>query len=123
MRDFWKIYARALGLLGVQKNLAWGLSAANIALACALFIEPILFGKIIDALSKMDKETEGGIWESISPILLVWIGFGLFTIFCSTLIALFSDRLAHSRRHAVLNEYVVHVLHLPMSQLSRTHSG
>jgi ATP-binding cassette subfamily B protein len=123
MRNFWKIYTRTLGLLGPQKNLAWRLSAANIALACALFVEPILFGKIIDALSKIVQQTEVVIWKSISLILLMWIGFGLFTIFCSTLIALFSDRLAHSRRHAVMNDYVVHVLHLPMSQLSRTHSG
>lgn len=123
MNHFWKIYARALGLLGAQKNLAWRLSVANIALACALFFEPILFGKIIDELSKIDARNVGGIWHSISPLLLLWIGFGLFTIVCSALIALFSDRLAHSRRHAVMNEYVAHVLHLPMSQLSRTHSG
>ena len=123
MTNFWKIYSRTLGLLGAQKNLAWRLSVANVALSCALFVEPILFGKIIDELSKMAKQTEAGIWESIRPILLLWIGFGLFTIFCSTLIALFSDRLAHSRRHSVMNDYVAHVLHLPMSQLSRTHSG
>jgi ATP-binding cassette subfamily B protein len=120
---FWKIYARVLGLLGTQKSLAWRLSIANVALACALFFEPILFGKIIDELSKIANQTEGRIWESISPLLLLWIGFGLFTIVSSTLIALYSDRLAHSRRHAVMNDYVMHVLHLPMSQLSRTHSG
>lgn len=120
---FWKIYARVLGLLGAQKSLAWRLSFGNVALACALFFEPILFGKIIDELSKIATQTEERIWESISPLLLLWIGFGLFTIVCSTLIALFSDRLAHSRRHAVMNEYVMHVLHLPMSQLSKTHSG
>lgn len=123
MIDFWKIYTRALGLLGPEKNLAWRLSFANIALACALFFEPILFGKIIDELSKMAAQTQGSAWESMSSLLFLWIGFGLFTIVCSTLIALFSDRLAHSRRHAAMNEYVAHVLHLPMSQLSRTHSG
>lgn len=120
---FWEIYARVLGLLGMQKSLAWRLSIANVALACALFFEPILFGKIIDELSKIANQTEDRIWESISPLLLLWIGFGLFTIVSSTLIALYSDRLAHSRRHAVMNDYVMHVLHLPMSQLSRTHSG
>jgi glucan exporter ATP-binding protein len=120
---FWKIYTRVLGLLGTQKSLAWRLSIANVALACALFFEPILFGKIIDELSKIANQTEDRIWESISPLLLLWIGFGLFTIVSSTLIALYSDRLAHSRRHAVMNDYVMHVLHLPMSQLSRTHSG
>jgi len=123
MIHFWEIYARALGFLGSQKTLVWRLSLANIALACAFFVEPILFGKIIDQLSKIAARSEGGIWESISPLLLLWIGFGLFTIVCSTLIALFSDRLAHSQRHAMMNEYIAHVLHLPMSQLSRTHSG
>ena len=120
---FWKIYARALGLLGEQKTLAWRLSLGNIGLACALFFEPILFGKIIDELSKITAQTDGSIWESVKPLLSLWIGFGLFTIVCSTLIALFSDRLAHGRRHAVMNEYVAHVLHLPMSQLSKTHTG
>ena len=120
---FWKIYARALGLLGEQKTLAWRLSVGNIGLACALFFEPILFGKIIDELSKITAQTDGSIWESVKPLLSLWIGFGLFTIVCSTLIALFSDRLAHGRRHAVMNEYVAHVLHLPMSQLSKTHTG
>ena len=120
---FWKIYVRALGLLGEQKTLAWRLSLGNIGLACALFFEPILFGKIIDELSKITAQTDGSIWESVKPLLSLWIGFGLFTIVCSTLIALFSDRLAHGRRHAVMNEYVAHVLHLPMSQLSKTHSG
>ena len=120
---FWKIYARALGLLGEQKTLAWRLSLGNIGLACALFFEPILFGKIIDELSKITAQTDGSIWESVKPLLSLWIGFGLFTIVCSTLIALFSDRLAHGRRHAVMNEYVAHVLNLPMSQLSKTHSG
>jgi len=120
---FWEIYARALGLLGEQKTLAWRLSLGNIGLACALFFEPILFGKIIDELSKITAQTDGSIWESLKPLLSLWIGFGLFTIVCSTLIALFSDRLAHGRRHAVMNEYVAHVLHLPMSQLSKTHSG
>lgn len=123
MIHFWEFYTRALSLLGDQKKLVMRLSLANIALACALFVEPILFGKIIDELSKITASNQSGVWESISPLLLLWIGFGLFTIVCSTSIALFSDRLAHSRRHAVINEYVAHVLHLPMSQLSRTHSG
>jgi ATP-binding cassette subfamily B protein len=57
------------------------------------------------------------------PLLLAWIGFGLFTIACSTAVALFSDRLAHRRRHAVLSAYVEHVLHLPMAQQTKTHSG
>jgi ATP-binding cassette subfamily B protein len=99
------------------------LALANVALACALFAEPILFGRVIDALSLAPGSAASTTWLMVWPLLLAWIGFGLFTIACSTAVALFSDRLAHRRRHAVLSAYVEHVLHLPMAQQTKTHSG
>jgi ATP-binding cassette subfamily B protein len=99
------------------------LAFANVALACALFAEPILFGRVIDALSLAPGSAASTTWLMVWPLLLAWIGFGLFTIACSTAVALFSDRLAHRRRHAVLSAYVEHVLHLPMAQQTKTHSG
>ncbi len=117
------LYSRALDLLGSDRRLGWALACANLALACALFAEPILFGRVIDALSRAPGATSSATWASVWPLLLVWIGFGLFTIACSTAVALFSDRLAHRRRHVVLGSYVEHVLHLPLAQLTKTHSG
>ena len=117
------LYSRALDLLGSDRRLGWALACANLALACALFAEPILFGRVIDALSRAPDASSSATWASVWPLLLVWIGFGLFTIACSTAVALFSDRLAHRRRHAVLGSYVEHVLHLPLAQLTKTHSG
>jgi glucan exporter ATP-binding protein len=117
------LYSRALDLLGSDRRLGWVLACANLALACALFAEPILFGRVIDALSRAPSATSSATWAAVWPLLLVWIGFGLFTIACSTAVALFSDRLAHRRRHAVLGSYVEHVLHLPLAQQTRTHSG
>ena len=117
------IYSRALDLLGSDRRLGWMLAFANVALACALFAEPILFGRVIDALSLAPGSTASATWLMVWPLLLAWIGFGLFTIACSTAVALFSDRLAHRRRHAVLSAYVEHVLHLPMAQQTKTHSG
>jgi len=117
------LYARALDLLGPDRRLGWVLAFANVALACALFAEPILFGRVIDALSLAPRSAASAIWLMVWPLLLAWIGFGLFTIACSTAVALFSDRLAHRRRHAVLSSYVEHVLHLPLAQQSKTHSG
>jgi ATP-binding cassette subfamily B protein len=99
------------------------LAFANVALACALFAEPILFGRVIDALSLAPGSAASATWLMVWPLLLAWIGFGLFTIACSTAVALFSDQLAHRRRHAVLSTYVEHVLHLPLAQQSKTHSG
>jgi ATP-binding cassette subfamily B protein len=117
------IYSRALDLLGSDRRLGWMLAFANVALACALFAEPILFGRVIDALSLAPGSAASATWLMVWPLLLAWIGFGLFTIACSTAVALFSDRLAHRRRHAVLSAYVEHVLHLPLAQQTKTHSG
>jgi ATP-binding cassette subfamily B protein len=88
-----------------------------------LFAEPILFGRVIDTLSKSAAESTTQLWDRVVPLLLAWAGFGLFTITAGALIALLSDRLAHRRRHAVLADYFEHVLHLPLSQHSRTHTG
>jgi ATP-binding cassette subfamily B protein len=88
-----------------------------------LFAEPILFGRVIDTLSKSAAEPTTQLWDRVVPLLLAWAGFGLFTITAGALIALLSDRLAHRRRHAVLADYFEHVLHLPLSQHSRTHTG
>ena len=117
------LYTRALDLLGTDRRLGWVLAFANVALACALFAEPILFGRVIDALSLAPRSAGSETWLMVWPLLLAWIGFGLFTIACSTAVALFSDRLAHRRRHAVLSTYVEHVLHLPLAQQTKTHSG
>jgi len=120
---FFHIYHRALKLLGKDQRLGWILAFANTLLACALFAEPILFGKVIDVLTRSTTSSLPATWGAVLPLLSLWVGFGLFTIACSTVIALFADRLAHQRRHIVMREYVEHVLHLPLAQQTRTHSG
>ena len=120
---FFHLYYRALKLLGSDQRLGWILAFANLTLACALFAEPILFGRVIDALSRTPGVSGSGVWEAVWPLLSMWMGFGLFTIACSTAVALFSDRLAHRRRHLILGKYVEHVLHLPLAQQTKTHSG
>ena len=120
---FFHLYYRAIKLLGSDQRLGWILSFGNVALACVLFAEPILFGRVIDALTQASDSTRSETWNTVWPLLLIWIGFGLFTIVCSTAVALFSDRLAHRRRHFILGEYVEHVLHLPLAQQTKTHSG
>ena len=48
---FIRLYLRVLGLLRAQAKLAITLALANIALAGAQFVEPVLLGRIVDALS------------------------------------------------------------------------
>src|SRR5215470_10867588 len=112
-----RVYTRVLALLGEEAKLAWLLALANLALAGAQFAEPVLFGRIIDALTKSLSTA------TLAPLIAAWVGFGLFTILCSAFVALHADRLAHRRRQVVLSSYFEHVLQLPLSFHGAAHSG
>ena len=118
-----QIYLRVMRLLGGDARLGILLAVANLALAGAMFAEPVLFGRIIDALSTAQAQKADLHWNDIFTLVIAWIGFGLFTIFCGALVALHADRLAHRRRHVVLTSYFEHVLQLPQSFHGGSHSG
>ena len=112
------IYIRVLQLLGKEARLGWILAAANLVLAATQFAEPVLFGRIVDVLSgKMGPATSA--WQ----LLGAWAAFGLFTIASSAAVALYADRLAHRQRQAVLTGYFEHILQLPLTFHTGTHSG
>jgi ATP-binding cassette, subfamily B, beta-glucan exporter len=121
--SFVRIYLRVLGLLRTNVRLALMLAAANIALAGAQFVEPVLFGRIVDALSGALPEGLGPAARALAPLVGAWVGFGLFIILAGTLVAWFADRLAHQRRNIVLADYFEHVLQLPLAYHSGEHSG
>jgi ATP-binding cassette, subfamily B, beta-glucan exporter len=113
-----RLYTRALELLGNETRLGWILAFSNLLLASAQFAEPVLFGRIIDVLSG-DQSTSHSAW----PLLATWVSFGLFTIGCSAAVALHADRLAHRQRQVVLTNYFEHVMQLPVTFHTGTHSG
>jgi ATP-binding cassette, subfamily B, beta-glucan exporter len=113
------LYTRVLELLGREARLGWLLAVANLLLAVAQFAEPVLFGRIVDVLSGKSVAGATSAW----PFLCAWVAFGLFTIGCSALVALHADRLAHRQRQAVLTSYFEHILQLPLTFHSGTHSG
>jgi len=120
---FLRIYLRVLSLLESEARLALTLAAANIALAVAQFVEPVLFGHIIDALS---GTLPAGAWpaaRALAPLIGAWVAFGLFIIFAGALVAWFADRLAHRRRNLVLADFFEHVLQLPLAYHAGAHSG
>ena len=121
--SFIRIYVRVLGLLGAEARLAIALVAANIALAGAQFVEPVLFGRIVDTLSGALPADLGAAAWKLAPLLGTWVAFGLFIIIAGTVVAWFADRLAHQRRNMVLADYFAHVLQLPLTYHSGEHSG
>src|SRR6202140_2344954 len=113
-----RLYTRVLELLGKEARLGWILAGANLLLAGAQFAEPVLFGRIVDVLS--GKPTGS---SSAWPLLGAWAAFGLFTILSSAWVALHADRLAHRQRQAVLTNYFEHIMQLPLTFHTGTHSG
>jgi ATP-binding cassette subfamily B protein len=112
-----RLYIRVLELLGKEARLGLVLAFANLILAGAQFAEPVLFGRIVDVLSS-DKPS-----SSAWPLLGAWVAFGLFTIIAGAAVALNADRLAHRQRQVVLSSYFEHILQLPLTFHSGTHSG
>src|SRR5215471_12852260 len=118
-----RLYIRVLALLGSEARLGWTLAAANVALASAQFIEPILFGRIIDTLANAQGGARTVSWSDVIVLVGMWVGFGLFIIGASTMVALHSDRLAHRHTQKVRTDYFEHVLQLPLSYHTGTHTG
>src|SRR5882724_6424266 len=117
------LYIRVLELLGREARLGWTLAVANLALASAMFVEPGLFGRIVDTLANAQARTSQLAWRDLMILVGAWVGFGLFIIVCSTLVALHADRLAHRQYQVVRTMFFEHVLQLPLSYYTGSHSG
>lgn len=114
------LYLRVLALLGPEARLGWSLALGNLVLAGAQFVEPILFGRIIDALAGAQGRAS---IEPMVELIAAWVTIGLFAIGLGVTVALYADRLAHRRRQHVLADYFEHVLQLPLSFHGASHSG
>ena len=118
-----RIYFRVLALLGREARLGWVLAVANLALASAMFVEPILFGRIVDTLANAHPRVSQIAWRDLMLLVGAWVSFGIFIIVCSTLVALHADRLAHRQYQVVRTMFFEHVLQLPLSYYTGSHSG
>src|SRR5215813_15507047 len=88
-----------------------------------MFVEPVLFGRIVDALANAQANISQLPLQTLMLLVAAWVGFGLFTIVCSTLVALHADRLAHRQYQVVRTVFFEHVLQLPLSYHTGAHSG
>ena len=120
--SFVRLYMRVLKCWGEESRLGWTLALANMALAAAQFAEPVLFGRIVDALAGAQARRGAGL-DRPGHAADGLGRFGLFTIVCGALVALHADRLAHRRRQVVMTDYFEHILQLPLSFHGGVHSG
>jgi ATP-binding cassette, subfamily B, beta-glucan exporter len=120
---YFRLYFRVLELLGREARLGWVLAVANLALASAMFVEPILFGRIVDTLASAQPRVSQVAWRELMLLVGAWVAFGLFIIMCGTLVALHADRLSHRQYQVVRTMFFEHVLQLPLSYHTGSHSG
>src|SRR5262245_36196818 len=120
---FIRIYARVLRLLWPERWLSVALILGNIGIAGIGFLEPILFGRVIDVLATSAERSAEANWLETVRLLGIWSLVGLVGIVSGILVALHADRLAHRRRLAAVALYFEHVLSLPVAFHQREHSG
>src|SRR5260370_3441200 len=120
---FLRLYLRVLELVGREARLGWVLATANVALGEAIFVEPILLGRLADTLANSQGLLSVLSWPRLLTLGGAWSGFGLFSILCGALVALHADRLAHRQRQVVMTDYFEHVLQLPLAYHGASHSG
>jgi ATP-binding cassette subfamily B protein len=118
-----RLYARVLFQLGPEIRLALLLVVANLLLAVAQFVEPWLFGQIINVLTGTQAAGGQPTIDKLLPLIGMWLVFGLFTIAAGVLIALHADRLSHRQRLQMMANFFEHVLTLPLSYHTNTHTG
>jgi ATP-binding cassette subfamily B protein len=111
-----RIYFRVIALLAPEKWLAITLALANLALAGVYFLEPWLFGQVVDALAAPEKH---GAWR----LIWSWAGVGLGGVVASVWVSLYADRLAHRRRQAAIASFFEHAIALPLAFHGQHHTG
>ncbi|MER9241320.1 glucan ABC transporter ATP-binding protein/ permease [Mesorhizobium sp. M0633] len=101
-----QIYWRALGYLAADRKRVAFICGANVALAIIAILEPIMFGRVIDAISDRG---------SVFSTLAMWAGIGAFNIVAFVLVARGADRFAHQRRSEVLCQSFERVITMPLA--------
>ena len=109
-----RTYGRALGLLRDERGVVAMLVVANVALGLVQLAEPVLFGRVVDALGN-----GGPVFELIG----IWAVLGIGGIAAGVTVALFADRLAHRRRTAAMAAAFERAITLPLSYHARAGSG
>jgi glucan exporter ATP-binding protein len=101
-----EVYRRALSMLRGEWRLCLAMVLANAAIGFVQLAEPVLFGKVVDALSRN---------QPTGTLILIWAVLGIFSISASVIIAILADRLAHRQRLAAMSDAFEHAITLPIS--------
>jgi ATP-binding cassette, subfamily B, beta-glucan exporter len=109
-----RVYTRALSLLSTEKWTTIGLAGANSAIGIIQLAEPVLLGRVVDAIAKQSGTVE---------LIALWAALGIFGIVASVVVAVAADRLAHRQRLAAMAGAFDRAITLPISYHAERGSG
>jgi len=118
-----RLYARVLHELGPERRLSGWLAFANIVLAGSQFADPLLFGRVIDAIAKPRDPAHPLTFAELLPLIGAWVGFGVLSLAGGVTVAYKADVMSHRARLSSVASYFAHVLSLPLAFHLGTHSG
>jgi len=99
------IYKRVLVMLREEWRACAVIAVANTVVGLVQLAEPLLFGRVVDALMNDQSPTK---------LILAWAGLGLFNIGAGVWIAVAADRLAHRQRLSAMSRAFEHAISLPV---------
>jgi ATP-binding cassette subfamily B protein len=120
---FLRTYSRVILMLGRDIRVAAMLSFANLMVAGLQFLDPVLFGRVIDLLARSTGMAPDALWSRAATLLGFWAAVGAAGIGANIAVALQTERLAHRNRLRAMARYYEHVLSLPLSFHGDTQSG
>jgi ATP-binding cassette, subfamily B, beta-glucan exporter len=114
MIGIFNAYRRALAMLRSEFWLAVFLVMANVGVAVLQLAEPVLFGRVVDALARG--------YEAF-PLIGLWAFLGFLSVVVSVFLAVWADRLAHRQRLAAMTSAFDRAITLPISYHAERGSG
>lgn len=101
-----KLYWRSMTYLAAEKHATIIMCIASTLVALVTLAEPILFGRVIEAISER---------ANVVTQLAMWAALGIFNIIAVVFVARGADRLAHRRRLSVLTESYERIITMPLA--------
>ena len=94
--------------------MAISLASAGVGVGLAQLLEPIIFGKVINALTSK---------QGFGNYLLYWLALGVFNTLLSVFVAVMADRMAHRQRVSVMEDVFARTIRRPQTFHTKKGSG
>jgi ATP-binding cassette subfamily B protein len=108
------VYRRGLAHLRAEAPAAGLVLIGNLTLGAVALLDPILFGRVIGALSK-----SGDVWRYIAA----WASLSVVSVAAGVATSVYADRIAHRRRLAAMTQAFDNAITLPVARVASRGTG